>query len=79
MNKEQVEALGYEQARQLSDGAWVAICPMMYTTAIIVDVQPLNYDHRYCFARRADAEREIARMNTIDDEPVGYIKRKPDQ
>lgn len=78
MTKEQVEALGYELARQLEDGAWVAIAPMIYTTAILVDIDPLAYDHRFCFERRADAEREILLMKNVDDEPTGYIKRKPD-
>lgn len=76
MTKEEVEALGYEQARQLPDGAWVAIARMIYTTAIVVDIDLLCYDHRFCFEHRADAEREILRMSAVDDEPAGYIKRK---
>jgi hypothetical protein len=78
MTKEEVEALGYEQARQLEDGAWVAIRPMLFTTALVVDIDRFCYDHRFCFHRREDAEREILRMRTIDDDPTGYIKRKPD-
>lgn len=78
LTKEQVEALGYEHVRQLEDGAWVGIKQMIYTTAIVVDIGPVYYDHRFCFVELGDALREIERMRTIDDDPVGYVKRKPE-
>lgn len=79
MTEEEIIRLGegtYSDPKLLDDGAWCCLGQMIYTTALIVDVERYGYGHRFCFHDRAAAKRALDQMKTSDDEPVGYIVRK---
>ena len=68
---------GYLHARQLEDGAWVAINQQIYTTGLVVDLDATGYSFRYCYEKRVDAVKAYTMMLTKDEIPYGpWIKRK---
>ncbi|WP_374335431.1 hypothetical protein [Methyloversatilis sp.] len=67
---------GYISLRALDDGSVIGLFPLLYTLAIIMDIEPLGYRRRFCFEDRDQALSEFARLESGDDEPVGYIARR---
>ena len=60
-------------------GKIMAIQPMLFTYALVVDLDKHGYDHRYCYHHYQDAVNGAANwIMSDDDEPSGYIKRKPE-
>lgn len=65
--------------RQLDDGTYVALGRLMFTTALFIGVGPITpYKRRYCFTTLANALGEYHDLQTGDDEPVGWIARRPE-
>jgi len=67
---------GYENLRQLEDGTVVGTYELMFTRAIFIDLTYTGFDKRFCFQDRELALEEIAKLQTGDDEPTGYIARR---
>jgi hypothetical protein len=66
----------YHDVRVLEDGSIAAIGNLLYTRAIYMDCNMTGFGRRFCFADRALADTEFARLKTEDDEPVGWIARR---
>ncbi|WP_223518433.1 hypothetical protein [Pseudomonas sp. BF-R-21] len=64
--------------RQLDDGTYVALGRLMFTTALFIGVVRSQYKRRYCFNSAVDAHAEYLWMTTGDDEPTGWIARRPE-
>jgi len=78
LTTEQIIKMGYEKPRQLPDGTWCALYRMIYTVGVIVDITEIFYGHRFCYKHYENAEQALLSMSHIDDDPIGYIKRKPE-
>jgi hypothetical protein len=67
---------GYENLRELEDGTVVGTQELMFTTAICIDLNWQSWDKRFCFKEKSLAISEIAKLQTCDDEPTGYVARR---
>lgn len=76
MTAADIEELGYAWPRQLPDGRWVAIMPMLYTWGLFVNIDPVGYSYRYCFEHAHDAVESLRTWNGEGDAPGPWIKRK---
>jgi hypothetical protein len=68
---------GYSNVRQLSDGRWIGIRDMMYTTGLFVNLNKVGYEYRYCYENFTDAAIACDTWNGIGDPPGPWIKQKP--
>jgi hypothetical protein len=65
--------------RQLDDGTYVGVGRLMFTVAVFIGVGPITpYRRRYCFASLLGAMGAYAELQTGDDEPVGWVARRPE-
>lgn len=72
-----IKSLGsYREVRLLDDGCLMAIGDLMFTRAIYMDVDRLGWGRRFCFEDRALADTEFLRLQSGDEEPVGWIARR---
>lgn len=69
---------GYEQIRVLEDGTIVGLGNLMYTRAIYVNVDLWGHEKRFCFKDRELALQQYLALKTGDDEPEGWIARRPE-
>lgn len=67
---------GYIALRTLDDGTVIGLFPLLFTLAIIMDIEPLGYGRRFCFEDRERAVAEFSKLQSGDDEPDGYIARR---
>jgi len=68
---------GYQCPLQLKDGTWVALLPLIYTTAIVMGLDDTCYSKRYCFESLFDAFDQLMLLESTDNEPVGWIAKRP--
>lgn len=65
--------------RQLDDGTYVALGRLAFTMALYIGVEQYSpYKRRYCFNSAVDAHAEYLWLTTGDDEPTGWIARRPE-
>lgn len=64
--------------RQLDDGTYVALGRLMFTTALFIGVVGHQYARRYCYTALCDAVDAYNTLTTGDDEPTGWIARRPE-
>ncbi len=69
----------YLQVRRLPDGSVAATGDLMFTRAIFMRCELYGWERRFCFADRARADSEFQKLVTEDDEPTGWIARRPEQ
>lgn len=70
-------AFGYHNARALPDGTIIAVCPMLFTTALIVGISEIGYERRYCYERDVDAFVAANTWDGIGDPPGDWVKEIP--
>lgn len=70
---------GCHHVRQLEDGTVVGVGQLLYTTALYVGLTIDTWHHRFCFDDPALALSELQRLRTAQDEPIGWIARRPQQ
>jgi len=68
---------GYMDARQLEDGSWVALQRLMFTYSIVTGVTVTGWAKRFCFEHEHEAREQMATLKGVDDEPTGWIARRP--
>lgn len=73
---EQAETLGYENCRCLPDGRTIGLQAFIFTTGLVVDISEAGYSHRYCYARREDAEHALLQWDGTGHPGGPWIKRK---
>jgi len=71
--------MGYTQPRQLRDGTWVALLQLMFTTGICVGLDRAGYARRYCFDDIEKCLTEYQKLQSINDEPKGWIAKRPEE
>jgi len=67
---------GYENLRMLDDGTIVGTSKLLYTTAVYIDLNRHGWEKRFCFQDKELAIAEVNKLQSGDDEPVGYIARR---
>lgn len=70
---------GYEIVRRLPDGSIAAIGNLMFTRAIFLRCDADGWERRFCFKDHTRADVEFSKLQTEDDEPTGWIARRPEQ
>ena len=71
-------SVGYREVRKLPDGNFVGIVPLMFTTGLCIDLNSCGHNKRFCFKKEADALQALANLQSVDDEPTGWIARRPE-
>lgn len=66
----------YREVHTLEDGTIVGIGELMYTRAIYMDMNPYGWGKRFCFQDKALADSEYQKLQSGDEEPVGWIARR---
>lgn len=76
---DELEGMGYFNVRIIEQGEfkgqYVGLYRFIFTIGVIVGMDLVGYDHRYCYDSIGDAKKglEEVAMGRI---PTGYIKRK---
>jgi hypothetical protein len=77
LTTEQLLEEGYIQPRQLSDGTWIAMQRLIFTTAIVTGLHEWGWINRYCYDDPVRVRAEFAKINSKNDEPTGWIAKRP--
>lgn len=74
--KELLEKNGYTYVRQMKNGEWVGIAPMLYTWGLFVGMDEFGYKRRYCYEKFEDVMKAAVSYEGEGD-PIGdWIKVK---
>lgn len=68
---------GHRQARVLPDGSVAGLIDLLTTRAIVLGCTEDGWSRRFCFADRQLADQRFAELQSEDDEPQGFIARRP--
>lgn len=66
---------GYNFLREVPDNGICGLYRMLFTTALVVDMDWSGYSHRFCYETREEALNALKGW-TGEGDPVGYIVRK---
>ena len=69
-------ANNYTNLRELPDGTVAGLQKLLFTTAICTGLDSFGWAYRWCFDDPALAASELAKLESMDDEPTGYIARR---
>lgn len=67
---------GYFNIRELPDGTVAGLYRLIFTTSIATGSDEFGWAYRWCFADPEVAASELAKLESMDDEPTGYIARR---
>lgn len=67
----------YLRWRQLEDGTYIATLDLMFTRALVLDVDVCGWSRRYCFEDRAQADAMFVACDSNEFEPWGWVARRP--
>ncbi len=68
-------ANGYYNLKVLPDGRICGLYRMIFTEALIVNLDWVGYEYRYCYAPETIAAEELEKYDGIT-EPTGWIVKK---
>lgn len=71
------EDLGYEFPRQLPNGQWIGVFRFIFTYGLVVGLDRLGYQKRYCYHVYNDALVAVANWDGEGDPPGNWIVEKP--
>ena len=71
LTAEELVAAGYPDYRFYPNGRNAALCPFMFTWAILADLHTLGYEERWCYDTEAGAKAAFAAWNG-EGEPTGW-------
>lgn len=69
---------GFLDVRELPDGSVAAVGDLYSTRAIYLGMTRNGWERRFCFADRMLALVEYSKLQSEDDEPTGWIARRPE-
>lgn len=74
-----IKELGeYKAVRKLEDGTIIGLGLLFYTVALYVNMDLCGFEKRYCFDDPQKAIDAYNNMKTGDDEPEGWIAKRPE-
>lgn len=68
----------YRLVRVLPDGSIAGLDSLMFTTGIMLGMTRWGYETRFCFESPKLAEQRFYELQSQDDEPEGWIARRPE-
>lgn len=68
----------YLDVKVLPDGSIAILMELLFTRAICLGVNRYGWTNRFCFADKALATQRFSELQSEDDEPQGYIARRPE-
>ena len=72
-----LEAEGYHNVRELPDGTIAATRDLLYTRALVIDLDRWGYAHRYCYEDRSLADQACLALTSGDDAPLsGFVAER---
>lgn len=71
-----LEPQGYQNLRELPDGYVVGTMELIFTRAIFIGLNEWSFEKRFCFSDRELALTELAKIQSVDDEPTGWVARR---
>ncbi len=72
-----VEQGGYRHPRQLPDGSYAGLIPLLYTTGLCLGVTEGGYLRRYCYEDPERALEALEHLESVEDEPLdGWVARR---
>ncbi|MNF50042.1 hypothetical protein D3C84_313270 [compost metagenome] len=75
LTEQEVLDQGFQFARQLPDGTWLAVAKMIYNGRLFVDVSHCAFEACYCYKTVAEACAAMMAFDPeVDDEPQGWFK-----
>lgn len=72
----QFEGLGYEELCQRGKRGVCGIHAFVFTGALVVGIDQLGYEGRYCYPSMAEASEALAQWDGEKDPPGNWIKYK---
>ena len=73
--KEYLYEQGYRFMREVPDQGLCGLFTMLFTTALVVDLEESGYSHRFCYETPLEALSALKSW-TGEGDPLGYIVRK---
>lgn len=80
-NTDLIRAMGagvYEGVKRLPDGSYAVLMRLCFTHAIALGVTGSGITTRFCYSDRTAILHEWENLQTKDDEPEGWIARRPE-
>lgn len=75
---EEIQRLGqFKAIRRLPDGTIAATGELLFTRALYLKVDSIGWSRRFCFDERERADQELAKLTSCNDEPTGWIAKRP--
>jgi hypothetical protein len=68
----------YLQVKELPDGTIAALGELYSTRAILLGVNQVGFESRFCFEDRELATAQFELLQSEDDIPVGWVARRPE-
>lgn len=68
----------YSFVRVLPDGSIAGIDRLLFTTGLFLGITRTGYERRFCFADHERALIELFKLQSEDDEPTGWVARRPE-
>lgn len=69
---------GYGAVRVLPDGSIAGIVQLMTTWGLMTGMHRDGWTQRFCFRRLDKALEQLYALQSEDDEPVGFVARRPE-
>jgi len=71
-----LEENGYVEIKE-NNGILYGIMPMIFTTALVCNIDWTGYSRRYCFETGDEASESLKEWDGVGDPPGMWIKEKP--
>lgn len=69
---------GYAMTRVLPDGSIAGLTQLITTVALTVGMNQWGWEKRFCFRTWAEAIEQYHALRSEDDEPTGFVARRPE-
>lgn len=76
LNESIIQSFGYEKARQLPCGKWIALKKMAFTTGLFYGVGNTSHEYRYCYSHNYEAKKAFDEWDGKGEAPGNWIKKK---
>ena len=70
------EEEGYKKVRFIPNRGLCGLKRFAFTTGLVIGLDEIGYEGRYCFANNSDAEKSFAEWNGEGDPSGDWIKYK---
>jgi hypothetical protein len=77
LTREQIIAFGYDYARQLPNGTWIALTQSLFTLDLCEGLDETGWRQKWMYEDRAAALTDFATWNGEGDPPGLWTKHKP--